>query len=317
LSALVNLHNIVIGNKYKIATVGTTTDIQWTTVGHSTPDGQAVVVGDIFTATSAFAVGTAGTATVYNRQSTAAEYGTDLTTDDSFLNSSLKKGSTSLADACLLAISVALTKQAYGNEILLNDPILRGKLRAKIRDHINKMVGYNSESTTANTGLHGVADGGYLTVTIDTNDIEGSVNSGGSIINQYLTSSDRSSQGATAEAQNLELDNVDITFKIVLTGSVTDSDAASVAPTAAVVKAVFGENPLVTPTVPLYQTKVQYDSTPIGQFEVNVLVSIKNIRTVALGASTTATKNIGLAVSSVSPDNVPVGGGLAITGDGL
>ena len=161
-----------------------------------------------------------------------------VTTDDeNILNASLRKGTTSCADACLIAISTALTKQAFGNEIVLNDTALRAKLRREIRRHLNVVFGYDDGSNAVNapttngniettnakdTGHHGIENGGYLSVQLDDDQFD--ANTSGNIVTQYLLNSGRASQGATAVPQKFDFDNMDFTFLIKLTGQVKDAD---------------------------------------------------------------------------------------------
>ena len=246
-----------------------------------------------------------------------SEYNPGVLYQPTTLDASLKKGTTSIADACLLAISIALTKQAYGNEIVVNDPSLRAKIRAQVRAHINKMFGYTDRN---DTGLHGLSDGGILAYKIDTDSISDN-NAGGDVISQYINNSGRTSQGATAEAQNLDMDNMDITFLITLTGNVKDKDKSPSdpkPPSSEVIKAVFG-------TSTDHQTKVIAENVvnppqSVGDFSINVFVSLKNIKTVDFGNSLYASDNTAQITSTIASGelgNSPIGGALASDGNGV
>jgi len=229
----------------------------------------------------------------------------------SILDASLKKGHTSAADACMVAISAALTKQGYGNEIVRNDTVLRSDIRTKIRNHLNQMFGYNAPSG-ASTGTHGLTDGGAIVVKLDADDI----NSGGdsNLVSQYLASTGRSSTGATAVAQHFNFDNCDFTFRINLTGGVIDADNANSPPSVGVINSVFGST--------TDQTLVSDGTNPggnLGEFTVSVLLSLKNLKTTDNGSALSSMKNTGsFAVSAVaaagqvvpgiSADNSPTNG---------
>jgi len=182
---------------------------------------------------------TATVSTAKEYQSVGKNAGAIVTTDANILDASLRKGCSSCADACLLAISSALTKQAYGNEIVLNDTALRAKLRREIRRHLNKVFGYDDGTGVVNaiaaandgtidttnskdTGHHGLVDGGYLCIQLD--DDQFASNTSGNLLTQYILNSGRTSQGATAVAQKFDFDNLDFNFLIKLTGQIKDSD---------------------------------------------------------------------------------------------
>uniref|UniRef100_A0A6C0EIL4 Uncharacterized protein n=1 Tax=viral metagenome TaxID=1070528 RepID=A0A6C0EIL4_9ZZZZ len=237
----------------------------------------------------------------YHKDSTGAA---DVTTDINLIDASLRKGTTSLADAILLAVSVALSKEAYGNDIVRNDKAMRPTIRAAVRHHLNKIFGYTEQSS--GTGNAGLTDGGALAVTID----DALSKPANTFVNQYLTNSGKK-KPASGETHKFELDNVDITFLVKVSGTVSDSSQAIVPPATArpppskeVVKAVFGDFGRTGS-----QTLVNSDpgaTTAVGGFVVNCLVSIRNINsrlvnlTQPISPATTVSKNTaGLPINTI------------------